>query len=101
MTEGNPDNKDAPAKEDILTQIREETAQQIKALKESFESTVKEKDDQIAKLTEDNESLKRALVRSAVTEPPKEEVQKSEEELYKEKITQLAKNSINYTRNYS
>ena len=51
----------------------------------------KEENDRLKK---ENEDLHRALVRSAQLPPEKAPVQKTEEELYRERIEALAKKSI-------
>lgn len=96
MTKESTDNEDVKQDQgDALAQMRDEFAQQFKELKDAFESERKEKDELIAQLKEQNQGLQRALVRSAVTEPPKEEVkEKTEEELYQEEIDRLAKRSL-------
>lgn len=80
---------------DTLAKMRDEFAAQFKELKDAFEAERAEKDKLIAELKEQNQGLQRALVRSAVTDPPKEEAkEKTEEEIYKEEIDRLAKRSL-------
>lgn len=93
MTEDNPVEETIV---DPVVQLRDEMQAQFAELKTSFEASLKEKDDMIVQLKEQNTSLQRALVRSAVTDAPKQETPKSEEELYKEKIDKLAERTKHF-----
>lgn len=72
--------------EDSVVALRDEMNAQFAQLKESFEASIKEKDEIIAQLKEQNVGLQRALVRSAVMDPPKQDVPKSQEELYQDEL---------------
>lgn len=78
---------------DPIQRLRDEMAEQFAALKQSFESQLSERDSQITKLKEENDSLHRALVRSAMTTPPTE-VPKTEEQLYDEQVQELADRTL-------
>lgn len=84
---------------DPVVALRDEMNAQFNELKTSFEESLKEKDDLIAQLKEQNTGLQRALVRSAVMDPPKVEETKTEEQLYAEKVDSLAKRTIEIMRN--
>lgn len=81
---------------DPIVQLRDEMSAQFAELKASFETSLKEKDDIIAQLKEQNTGLQRALVRSAVTDPPKQEEPKTEQQLYEEKLAQLVERTKHY-----
>ena len=79
---------------DDYAKLRDEMAQQFKELKDSFEASNKEKDEIIAQLREQNQGLQRALVRSAMTEPPVQEKEPTPEERYyaeRDRLVQLTK----------
>lgn len=78
---------------DPIQRLRDEMAEQFAALKQSFESQLSERDSQITKLKEENDSLHRALVRSAMTTPPAE-TPKTEEQLYNEQVQELADRTL-------
>lgn len=81
-----------------IEQLRDEMNAQYNALKASFEQSSKEKDDQIAQLEADNRDLRTALLKSAFTERPEPQPpQKTDEELYSEKIQQLYEKSKIYS----
>lgn len=81
---------------DPIQVLRDEMAEQFAQLKASFESQVSERDARIVELTEQNTSLQRALVRSAMTEPPKVPEKKSEKEVYDDTIKTLAEKTLRY-----
>ena len=78
---------------------RDEFMQQFAALRESFESQLKELKDQNAELKSQNTELSRALVRSATVPQPEPVVEKTEQEIYQEKIDALAKKTLAYMEN--
>lgn len=97
MTEADGKGAPSPAKDygEELARMREEFAQQFKELKDAFEAERKEKEEEIATLKEQNVGLQRALVRSAVTDPPKEEpAPKTEEDLYREELARVSQRTI-------
>lgn len=79
--------------DDPIQKLRDEMAEQFATLKQSFESELSERDSQITKLKEENDSLHRALIRSAMTTPPTE-VPKTEEQLYSEQVQELADKTL-------
>ena len=81
---------------DPVVQLRDEMNAQFNELKSSFEASLKEKDELIAQLKEQNTGLQRALVRSAVSDPPKPEPVKTDEQLYKEKVVEIAERTKRY-----
>ena len=83
---------DTETKDPIQT-LRDEMAEQFATLKQSFESQISERDSQITKLKEENDSLHRALIRSAMTTPPAE-TPKTEEQLYTEQVQELADKTL-------
>ena len=81
---------------DPIQTLRDEMAEQFAQLKASFESQVSERDTRIVELTEQNTSLQRALVRSAMTEPPKAPEKKTDKEVYDDTIQALADKTLKY-----
>ena len=79
---------------DPVVALRDEMNAQFNELKQSFEASLKEKDELIAQLKEQNTGLQRALVRSAVMDPPKAEEPKTEEQLYADEVERLSKRTI-------
>ena len=84
--EGQPEENSG----DVIAQIRDEMNQQFSALKESFEAQLSELKTANEQLRKDNDGLKAALVRSAMTDPPKEAPKEETEEEKAEKIRQHA-----------
>lgn len=83
---------------DPIQSLRDEFAEQFSTLKQSFESQLSERDDTITKLKEENDSLHRALIRSAMTTPVAPVQPKTEQELYNERIQELAEKTLAYMR---
>lgn len=82
---------------DDVASLREEFQTQFDAIKQAFEQSSKEKDDEIAALKENNTQLKAALLKSTFTERPAElPKEKSHEELYAEQIENLYHKSKSY-----
>lgn len=81
--------------DELYVKLKEEMQAEFTQLKEAFESERKELNDTIAKLTEQNQGLQRALVRQATTEPApiEEEHEPTEEELYQAEIDRCAQNT--------
>lgn len=79
---------------DPVVQLRDEMNAQFNELKQSFEATLKEKEELISQLKEQNTGLQRALVRSAVMDPPKVEEPKTEEQLYNEEVARLSQRTL-------
>lgn len=88
------DEPETTSIEDPVVQLRDEMNAQFAELKSSFEATLKEKDELISQLKEQNTGLQRALVRSAVMDPPKVEEPKTEEQVYDENIARLSKRTL-------
>lgn len=82
--------------EDPVVKLRDEMNAQFNELKVSFEASIKEKDDTIEKLREQNTGLQRALVRSAVMDPPKQEIPKTEQQLHNEEVERLSNLTLHY-----
>lgn len=75
-------------------QLKQEMQAQYNELKSAFEQSTKEKDDQIAELTESNKELQKALLRSAFTEGPSDPTPvKTPEQEYEENIKTLFERS--------
>ena len=91
-------SKENPPSEDAISKLRDEFQQQFSTMKESFEAENKKNLDLITKLTKENEDLHRALVRSAQLPPEQKQPEKTEEEIYQEKIAEYAKKSIAYEK---
>lgn len=79
---------------DPIAKLRDEMSEQFQTLKASFETAVQERDEIITKLQEENDSLHRALVRSAMTEPAP--APKSEKQIYDETVRKLADKTLRY-----
>ena len=85
-----------PEESEIMASLRDEMSAQFSEMKASFEASVREKDAEIEQLKEQNKGLQRALVRSAVMEPPRQEIPKTQEQKYAEHIGDLAAKTLNY-----
>lgn len=94
MCPSEPETKDTNTVDPIAA-LRDEFAEQFAALKSSFEQLAAEKDETIKRLTDENDQLHRALVRSAMTESPSQPV-KTEQEKYDEVIANLANKTLKY-----
>lgn len=81
-----------------IASLRDEFQTQFDAMKQAFEQSSKEKDEEIAALKENNTQLKAALLKSTFTERPAEEApkEKSQEELYAEQVDKLYQKSKLY-----
>lgn len=80
-----------------VEKLRDDFTEQFSALKSSFDASTKEKDAKIEELMKHNEELQRALIRNATLGTPQEQPkEKTEEELYQERIASLAKKTIDY-----
>ena len=90
------DDPEQTGQPDPIQALRDEMAEQFAQLKASFESQVSERDARIVELTEQNTSLQRALVRSAMTEPPKASEKKTEKEVYDDTVKTLAEKTLMY-----
>ena len=91
MTEEDPQASQA----DLISQLRDEFASQISALKSSFEEDNAKLSSENAALKQQNEDLQRALIRTAtvpdehnVAQPP------SEEDLYREQVQAIAQKAL-------
>ena len=87
---------DEPEQVNPIEQLRNEFAEQFAALKESFEQSSQQKDEEIAQLKSHNKELERALIRSAVHDPPAP--QKTEQDIYSDKVKELANKTLSYMR---
>ena len=77
-----------------IEKLRNEFQEQFATLKTSFESELKKSTEENAALRKENEELHRALVRSAQLPPQQVPVQKTEQEIYSERINALAAKSL-------
>lgn len=77
-----------------IEKLRNEFQEQFATLKTSFESELKKSTEENAALRKENEELHRALVRSAQLPPQQTSVQKTEQEIYAERINALAAKSL-------
>lgn len=84
---------DPQQSEDPIAKLRDEFQTQFTQLKTTFETENKKNLETISQLQKENEDLHRALIRSA--QMPKEEPppQKTEEEIYADKIIALSERS--------
>ena len=93
-TEAEDQKKTDPQQsEDPIAKLRDEFQTQFTQLKTTFETENKKNLETISQLQKENEDLHRALIRSA--QMPKEEPppQKTEEEIYADKIIALSERS--------
>lgn len=88
-----PKQTEQPPAEDPIAKLRDEFQTQFTQLKTTFETENKKNLETISQLRKENEDLHRALIRSA--QMPKEEPppQKTEEEIYADKIIALSERS--------
>lgn len=97
MSETDPpkpaEGADPPA-EDPIAKLRSEFQEQFSTLKQSFEEENKKNLDTITQLQKENEDLHRALIRSAQLPPEQKPPEKTPEQIYQEKIIELADKSI-------
>ena len=78
-----------------VERLRDEFSEQFATLKNSYEKTAAEQKDLIETLKKENEDLHRALIRSVTFDPqPAPSKEKTEDELYQERIAELAKKSL-------
>ena len=77
-----------------IEKLRNEFQEQFATLKTSFESELKKSSEENAALRKENEELHRALVRSAQLPPQQTPVQKTEQEIYADRINALAAKSL-------
>lgn len=96
MTETENQTQGETSQTSAIEQLRNEMNEQYNALKESFESSLKEKDDELVKLREENKDLHRALTRSAFSDRPEPPKEKTPEEIYQEKVDALSKKTLHY-----
>lgn len=83
-----------PTESELLTALRDEMQTQYNTLKEAMESALKERDDTIATLRQEKQSLQNALVVSSTTPKAEEPPVKTEEELYEEKVIALSQRTL-------
>ena len=86
-----PESQEQPSE---IEKLRNEFQEQFTTLKSSFESELKKMNDENSSLKKENEELHRALIRSAQLPPQQVPVQKTEQEIYSERINALAAKSI-------
>ena len=87
------ENPEKSSDSELISKLRDEFATEIATLKSSVETITAEKDERIAELEKQNSDLKRSLIRDAVANP-QPTVEKTEEELYQERISELAKKTL-------
>lgn len=80
-----------------FAKLRDEMQGQFKALKESFDAGMKEKDESIAKLQKTNDDLSKALLRDAFSEPP-EKTEKTPEEKEREAYKAFIEERLEMTK---
>ena len=81
-----------------IEKLRNEFQEQFSTLKTSFETELNKHKEENEALRKENESLHRALVRSAQLPPEKAPVQKTEEEIYQEKVAAIAAKALEYEK---
>lgn len=89
-----PSNPPEPKESDLLAQIRQEMQEQFAAFKKETETVLEAQKAQIAQLEADKASLQAALVKSATSPPPVKEPEKTEEDLYRERVEALAEKGL-------
>ena len=98
MTDEEPKAAESQEQVSEIEKLRNEFQEQFSTLKSSFETEINKSKEENAALRKENEDLHRALVRSAQLPPQQTPVQKTEEELYAEKIKQYAAKSLEYEK---
>lgn len=74
-----------------VEQLRAEFAEQIKTLKETFAEDVSKRDALIQELKVTNEDLRRSLIRTTTITPEVKPLEKTDAEIYQDKVDELAK----------
>ena len=77
---------------DALTALRNELTQ----LKQAFDTELQSHKDSITQLQQENTALQRSLIREALTTPTPAPEPKTEQELYEERISELATKTLAY-----
>ena len=77
-----------------IEKLRDEFSEQFSTLKNSYEKTAAEQADTIASLKKENEDLRRALIRNVTIDPSPQPIEKTPEQLEKEKIQSLSQKSL-------
>lgn len=90
------DASGTPPQPSEVEKLRDEFAEQFATMKAAFENEIAELKKTNQAITAHNQELERALIRSAVNDAPPSEKpkEKTEAELYDEKIQALAKKAI-------
>jgi hypothetical protein len=83
-----------PPESELITKLRDEMQQQYNALKEAMDSALKERDAEIAKLSQEKQVLQNALVVSSISPKTEELPPKTEAEQYQENIQKLAAKTL-------
>ena len=83
--------------ENPIQKLRDEFQRQFTALKTSTEEAIASKDKQISELTEQLKQANAALLKSAFTPAPAPTPEKSEEEIYQDRIQSLYEKSKKYS----
>ena len=98
MTEEAQDQPQQTQTEDPIAKLRDEFQSQFSTLKQTFEEENKKNLDIISSLKKENEDLHRALIRSAQLPPVQQVPEKTPEQIYQERISELAQKSIAYEK---
>ena len=82
-----------PKEDDPIAKLRDEFQAQFTQLKTTFETENKKNLETISQLQKENEDLHRALIRSAQIPGEEPQKQKTEEEIYADRIIALSERS--------
>ena len=91
MTE---DPQTATDASELIAQLRDEMQAQYNELKASTEQVIEAQKAQIEKLEAEKAGLQAALVKSATAPAPEAPKEKTEEEIYREKVEALAQKGL-------
>ena len=83
---------------DTISELKTMFEQQFAELKKQNEETVAQLNATIEQLRKDNSALQAAVVRSATMEAPAKPPEKSAEEIYKEQVSDLRGQALEYAR---
>jgi len=94
MTDETPTSEPQQTEKSEIEKLRDEFSEQFSTLKNSYEKTAAEQADTIASLKKENEDLRRALIRNVTIDPSPQPVEKTPEQIEREKIQALSAKSL-------
>ena len=94
MTEEEQQPEQRTEEKSEIEKLRDEFSEQFSTLKTSYEKTAAEQSETIASLKKENEDLRRALIRNVTIDPSPQPIEKTQEQLEKERIAALSQKSL-------